>query len=242
MAYVPPPELIAEQRIMLCEGGADNEFFKRLIRSRGGLPTFCFSFPPEAKNEEAGTLHGRDNFVNMLKVLNLYFKAYPERIADIEGILLALDAGDDAAQAFDDARKQIVAAGQFGEPKAATEIARNPPHPPITVLVVPPGKHAVGGLETLCINAMSDDFAKELKCVEDFFECCPTDFSKWNSETRHKAWLRCMIAATYEPDPTRSTSTLFAKLRNKQPAIDIEKDCFNTLFEQIRTFCDHVRR
>ena len=89
MAYVPPPELILSRHIMLCEGSGDNEFFKRLIRSRNGLPEFCFPFPPEAKvsAQETGTLHGRDNFVNMLKVLNLYFKAYPEKLDSIDGVL-----------------------------------------------------------------------------------------------------------------------------------------------------------
>jgi hypothetical protein len=237
---VPTPHPITEPLIMLCEGKSDNEFFMRLLRQYS-LPQFSFPFPPQPDDESpAGpALHSRDGFVNMLGRLNDYFDLVPDLKTKTKGVLIALDAADDPVDSFRHARKQIRSAGKFGLPDAAGHIATSADRPPIAILVVPPsGK---GGLETLCVEAIQATYPDHANCMDQFFSCCPTNYVlDWNAESYEKAKLRVMIAATYRPDPSRSTTMVFSKRGNQPAAIDVGNPIFKPLSDLIGSFCKGV--
>jgi hypothetical protein len=232
---VPEPHKITQPLILLCEGGADNEFFKRLVRSRK-LSPFCFPFPPD--KSEGPPLYGRDGFRNMLSVLNSYFNLDPELNKRTKGILIALDSANDHRESFSAAREQIIEATTFGVPQAAGEVASSNDRPPIAVITVPGNEP--GSLESLCVKAMRDAFPDHAKCMDAFFECCPSDYDTWNSEGRDKARLRCLIASTYRPDPSRSTRLIFAGRNGEAPAIDIENALFDPIAAEVEKFCTQV--
>lgn len=240
MVELPEPHRLEANLVMLCEGASDNEFFERLIE-KNKLPPFSFPFPPHPKFvvDGAPALHGRDGFINMLTRLNDYFKLVPELNARMKGILLAVDAAENADETFQAVKKQVADAGEFGVPNKPQEIAKSSTRPALSIIVVSAdGKK--GSLESLCVEAMAKKFDAEAKCMESFFKCCPTDFAKWKTERYDKARLRCMIAATYEPDPSRSTGTAFSKAKNKPAAIDIGDDVFKPLAEELKAFCEGV--
>jgi hypothetical protein len=235
MIEAPAPHRISEALLMLCEGGADNEFFRRLLRAYN-LPKFAFPFPPIGQEGAPGPpLYGRDGFINMLKTLNNYFDLDPSLATRTKGILIALDAANDASASFRHARGQIQAAGNFGIPSQAGEIANSQNRPPVSIITVP--LDVPGSLESLCVEAVKQAHPEYANCMETFFECCPTDYSAWNPEGYDKARLRCLVAATYQPDPSRSTSLLFANRNAEPPAIDIQNAVFKPLADAIQKFC-----
>jgi hypothetical protein len=237
MADVPPPLRIDQSLIMLCEGDADNEFFRRLIRSRQ-LPAFCFPFPPIGSSE-GPPLYGRDGFVNMLGRLNSLFRLNPELEKSIRGILIALDSTNAPNDSFTLARDQIATAGEFGVPPVLGAAALSANRPPIAIITVPTG--SAGSLETLCVAALRARFPDHANCMDAFLECCPTDYTTWNAEGLDKARLRCMIAATYRSDPSRSTRLIFAHRNSDDPAVDINHNLFDSIANEIRSFCRNIR-
>lgn len=147
-----------------------------------------------------------------------------------------LDAAEDAQRSFQLARAQIVNAGHFGVPNGIAQVAKSAQRPSIAVIIIP-GNSNKGSLESLCVEALSKKYAAEFACMEKFFDCCPTDFSAWQTEHFDKARLRCMIASTYQPDPSRSTGTAFARLKSHPPAIDIADDTFTPIANDLKAFC-----
>jgi hypothetical protein len=211
---------IQSEFVMLCEGHGDNEFFKKLIQQYK-LPNFDFPFPPltnDGSDAEGRPLHSRDGFGNMLEKLAAYFdfnKSHPVR-----GILIAADATDRPKASLTHIRKQIEAVPDFGVPNEQRSLEPSKAGwPAIGIILIP--MDSPGGLETLCVAAMSEAFAGELECTEKFLECCPQEPGLWGREKADKVRLQCLIAATYKPNPTRSLRYAFTKLRKAAPAIDI---------------------
>jgi hypothetical protein len=242
----PYPRAVTGPYLMLCEGQSDNRFFKKLCESRERkIPEFQFLFPPspeESKDSQHDgvALYGKDGFVNMLAVLNSIFEFKPEVVEAIRGILLVIDACDDATKAFSDLRDQIAAAGKFGVPNGPVEIARSADRPPISVLVV--GNEAnKGGLESLCFAALADTKQKEAGCLEQFLTCCELTENTWNAEKFDKTRLACLIAVTYEPNPTRGISNIFNSHKGAAPAVDIEAARFDETYQAIRNFCEETQ-
>jgi hypothetical protein len=230
------PHRIEHNLVMLCEGKSDNEFFKKLLASRR-LPDFSFPFPPEGDPRD---LHGLGGYLPMLQRLESYLTFDPALKDRLKGILIVVDARDKPHETLREVRGQIRKAGHFGIPDAAFQIqGSDTGYPPIEILLMP-GVDRPGALETLLVEALSQMYPTEAKCVHEYIKCCPTNPAAWGAEPADKARLQCLVAATYQINPSRPASLLFNRHDDHPPAIDIERPCFNEIEKHLRTFCRAV--
>jgi len=240
---VPDPFPITKNFVMLCEGKADNEFFRKLI-SHHKLPEFDFPFPPEAGRFEPDdisglTLYGSSGYKDMLKSIATYLGYFPELKDQLKGILIVADATGKPSEVLKNIRKQVKAVGNFGIPaKPMDTTASADGYPSLSILLLP--INGVGGIETVCLGDIGSRYRIEMECLESFLECCPTGPLKWPAEKLGKAKFHALVAATYKHDPSRALSMAFKKQTKQPPVLEIGADCFVPIAEYIRDFCRSV--
>jgi hypothetical protein len=103
---------------------ADRRFFSKLAKHHK-LPKIDFPWPVE-EDEDASRdtkkFFGKTNFVNMLSVLSIYMREFPELKGRIKCIVIATDAGGDRAKSFKAVKNQIVKASNFPVPDRVMKI------------------------------------------------------------------------------------------------------------------------
>src|SRR5687767_11625091 len=112
-------------RIILCEGAADEAFFRKLIEKRK-LPEFRVRYPGDTRQGETG---GRKGFATKLRQLRI------EREFDsVSAILIVSDNDEDGALAFGEVQRQIKAA-EFEAPTAP--LVSTSSIPAISIMMIP---------------------------------------------------------------------------------------------------------
>lgn len=221
------PLELKEQLVLLCEGDADKNFFRKLLQKRPGLPKFDIPFPFEG-------LGGKAAFASMLRAI----RGDRHGFARIRGVLIVADSADDPAASFRTIRDQIREAEGYGVPTAPLEVTHGSAgYPPLAVMLLP-DEATPGGLETLCIQEMVPKTPWITPCVEQFLRCDQIQAHTWPPEKLDKARYHSMVAALYRDDPGRALSYAF---KDPTPLISVEAPCFNDVELRLRNFDAAVR-
>lgn len=215
---------------IVCEGYADKEFFRHLIRART-LPEFDIPFPQEPGDIEGQqVLAGRSDFGKMLQVLraNFALKGLPR------AVLLVADSGDDPAAVFAEIRSSIAGVAGYAPPDHLLTPGRSATAPDLLVVTVP-WINQPGSLETLCLIHLATKHAAIAPHVAEF--CQRTGVSAWTAEKRDKARLQCFIAATNTEDPNKSLRYAFS---GANPIISVNDACFDQIAQLLANFANYL--
>ena len=222
------PTKIEGPLIILCEGKADQAFFRKIMDKRPESPKFSMPFNPDH-------FHGNGAYKEMLQALQGSMLDF----LSLKGILIVADSTDDPTNIFNNICKQIGEAGGYGIPGKPLEIARPPNsngYPALAVMFLPDETNP-GALETLLVQEMIGREPWIDGCVNNFFRCGKIDVQNWSSEKRDKARYHCMVAALNEDDPSKAASYAF---KEPTPVIDVTAACFDSVVQRLRDFSTAV--
>ncbi len=185
---------LVHSRVIICEGQADKEFFKRLIRERD-LPYF------DIPNGE-----GRGYFSTILKGIRV-----GSQKTKLNAILVVSDNDSDPVRAFAEVQEQIRMATGYPVPPRPMEVAKIVGQPAVLIMMIP-WKDIEGCLETL-LKAIWERERPPMKiCVDEFLRC--TNVTEWEIPKRDKAAIQCYIAGSNHEDPTKSLRWYLNKTQN----------------------------
>lgn len=230
--------------LLLPEGRADRKLFEKLIESRAGTPKFDMPWPTTEDERPhlpaTGNHHkyyGREGFARMLKAVA---QSMVLDYCEVRGILMATDAGDDPAEAFENVRRQIreankaSGAGEFPLPSAAGQIALGKGGmPSVEVMLVPPSGQ--GSLETLCVECLKKRWPDVHAAAAAYLTTPPTDISAWNTEKQSKSRFQCMVAGKHKDDPTMS---VYGAL--ERGLIDPKDPLFDDIHDRLKSFAANL--
>jgi hypothetical protein len=211
---------LKSELILLCEGPADQNFFRELIKKRN-LPEF-----------DILPVHGKDGFREMLKSV----RGNPRGFSRVRGVLIVADSGDDPSNTFKNIKRQIKAHGYPVPPSLSAVASPTVDHPAVSVTLLPNNEEP-GSLETLYVQELISRDAWISTCVDDFLQCEKIDAGNWPPEKRDKARFQCIIAARNREDPTRTAAHVYSRTPQ---LIDVMAPCFNEVVERLRAFCQSV--
>ena len=200
------PLKLEAELVLLCEGKADQEFFRKLMEKRSGFPKFDMPFPTDK-------LHGNGAFGGMLETIRGDMIGFPR----IKGVLIVADSTDEPAVLFKSICSQIRAAGEYGVPSKLLEVAFAINHPAVAVMLLP-DESTPGALETLLAQQIVDKAPWVTACVDQFLRCDKIDAHAWPAEKRDKARFHSMVAALHRDDPSKAASQAF---RDPTPMIAV---------------------
>jgi hypothetical protein len=127
------PYTLKSDRVLLCEGGADRVFFRKLVAELG-FPEFDIPFPQEDRADDERVLSGKGAFGGMLQSIRGDGIRYPL----ITAVLIAADSGNHPEQTFREICSQIRSVGSLGIPSRPLELAKSEEgHPRVAILLVP---------------------------------------------------------------------------------------------------------
>ncbi|MBF0565776.1 MAG: hypothetical protein HQK89_11075 [Nitrospirae bacterium] len=217
---------INEEVVLIGEGLADENFFKKLIARRPVLTESCGAniLNAEGVTKIATTLKGISR---------------AKGFRNVKGVLIAADSGSDPTKTFDDICKQIKSATGYNIPAKPLEIAPKTDDYPAVAVMLLPDENTPGGLEALCVEEIIQKYPWVEDCVETFLSCGEIDITTWPVEKQGKARFHSMVAALNRDDPSRSLSKSF---KDPNPIIDVSASCFDKVAEQLKDFCCAVRK
>jgi len=190
------PVEFTKPRLILCEGTSDKTFFCELIRAKG-LPDFQVHFPYGVK-ERTGGITKYARFLNGAKVLDF------QKV--VRGVLLVADRDTDSAAQLDVVREQLREEG-FGVPRRELEYVRSPNGLPAVAVMMLPLNGPVGNLETELRPLALAHWNHLENPLDAYFQA--SDATRWDLGNQDKMKIQCLIAATCEPNPYGSLSTLY---------------------------------
>ena len=183
--------------VILTEGEADDAFIKKLIEENNlGLENFILR---EVRNDGGCTNFGK-------RIRSIRTVSEPMVLRDCGAIVIIADNDDDPAEQFLVIRNQIEIANEgavaddlFGVPINPLVAARQSLSlPPLYILMLPWSNEA-GCLETLCLAAMNPDYAPQLACVDEIFQCVGA--SAWSTTMQSKFRVQCLLSSICNGDP-----------------------------------------
>lgn len=169
---------------IICEGPADESFFKRLINELN-LPNFDI-LPGK----------GRGHFAEMLKGLRAGAKA-----SKLDAILIVSDNDDDPSRSFGEVKNQIRIAGGYPIPEEPMRLAKTTGQPAVLIMMIP-WIDIPGCLESLMKQVWQREQEATMLCVEEFLKC--SKVVEWEIQKRDKAAVQCFIAGFNREDPNKS--------------------------------------
>ena len=221
---------LREKLVLLCEGEADKNFFTALISARNGLPKFDIPFPNKV---DAATLHGSSAFGGMLRAI----RGAGFDFKNIEGVLIVADSATKPNDTFRTICKQIRQPGGFPIPHTIDSVApRTEDHPAVAIKLLP-ALTKPGGLETLCVEALSSMHPWLMKCVDEFLTCGGGKALTWSPEKQDKAKYAAMVAASNSKDPGKAVSRAF---EGSSPLINPNHRTFDVVEAMILDFANTV--
>jgi len=219
---LPEREELKSPLQLVCEGAADEVFFRRLLLTRqlAGIDVSC----PKGKD---GRCIGKSGFKGRLDAIQGLMKG------TLRGVLLVTDADTNPGVAFTDAVACLSGTGKYPIPGSVYEIAQGAGMPSTAVAVIP-AINRTGHLDSLILDCMEDMYRNTLiPCVDAFAQCANVE--QWDESKRSKMRLRSLIAITYDKNPGLSLAYFLE-----------EKNCpfdFNhRAFDSIATFIDRFSR
>jgi hypothetical protein len=220
------PLRLEAELVLLCEGEADRQFFRKLVEKRSGFPKFDIPFPN-------GQLYGNSAFGRMLEAIRGNKIAF----ARIRGVLIVADSTDDPGKVFELVRNQIQAVGGYGVPSKISEVASATDYPGVEIMLLP-NENTPGALETLLAQEITDREPWVSLCLDQFLRCDKIEAHSWPAERRDKARFHSLVAALHQEDPSRAASYAF---KDPSPLIRVEASCFDDVERRLRDFCRAIK-
>lgn len=206
--------------MLICEGRADRAFFKALLEVRGisGVRVETTA----QTNYDTGGITKIGSKLRSLKISSTQPK--------YSRYLIVVDADDDRDAAFKLVCDQIECVVPGVRPvREAESIGVGTQY---MVVLIPGG--SLGCLETLCCLAARDYNSQITSAVDTFYAQLRCDqWSRQNS--RSKLWLRAILAASWEKDPSIYLKSVFTD-KGPRKLIDLQHEAFNHLSDIIRRF------
>jgi hypothetical protein len=190
-----PRNTFAGPRAIVCEGRADEAFFRALITARQ-LPEFEIKNTGDADPNQRG---GIDKFGLLLQGIPSW-----RGFDQLTDILLVADNDEKPADNFRRVRDQIAAVTPFGLPAVRYTVPNSPLErttgtPTICILMIP-WADAAGNLESLCLQSAMDAAPAMALCVDAFATC--TTAGTWPEVSRlSQMKLRSILAARHKSNP-----------------------------------------
>jgi hypothetical protein len=220
------PAAIKEPWVIVCEGDADKFFFRKLLALNDIIGVEA---PFPTKSDEGGI----GQFARFLQGLERYFDL-------LTGVVLVADSTNDRNKIFRDVCKKIKQANRDGSldypiRKELKKIEGKAGRAPSVVVITLPIDGA-GGLETLCVEALSRRYPKVRKCVESFLKCSGVD--KWgNQEKIDKARFQALIAGGNKDDPNKSLKNML-----DYDLIPLDHGCFKSVVDFLKALPTQLRQ
>jgi hypothetical protein len=218
------PIEINHEVTVLCEGAADQNFTKELIKQRDGFPPIDF-LPPDR-------FYGRSGFDRMLVALK-----GSDSFMRIRGVLIVADSHDIPSDTFVQICDQIRRVPDFPVP---TQPLRPAPatlgHPSVAIMLLP-DEATPGALESLFAQELEDKHKWVTACLDAFLKCGQITAHQWAPEKHAKARYHSMVAALHHADPSRSASTTFT---SNPPVMSIKARTFDSVERRIKDFCTAI--
>jgi hypothetical protein len=183
--------------VILTEGEADDAFIKKLIEDNGlGVENFII----RKVNQDGGCT----NFWKRIRSIRTTTE--PMILRNCEAVVIIADNDGSPAEQFAAIRNQIEMANQgvvaddlFGIPLTPLVAARQSLSlPPVIVLMLPWGNEP-GCLETVCLSSMNPDYAPQLACVDEIFQCVGA--GAWSATMQAKFRVQCLLSSICTGDP-----------------------------------------
>lgn len=216
---------------LLCEGAADQSFFKIMLEKRGGYPPFNYLNPKEH--------YGATNFDKMLQAIQGDLKSFTH----LKGVLILADSASNPADTFKNICSQLKHAGKFPLPTAPGVTATPDPNvnkgmPAVRIMFLPTDTDP-GCLETLCVKVLLDHYPWAEACLKTYLSCDKITAHGWPVEKLDKARYHCLVAAIHRDDPSKAVSNAFRSSGggNQPPLIDVGHPVFDETAKRIRDFC-----
>ena len=176
--------------LLLCEGPADCEFYKRLLVARGigqEIEVICPADVP-------GAGHGRDAFTKFLQVV----KIGSSFSRNVKAVLAVGDADDDQKGSFEVVRDQLEAAG-YARHGGCCKLSPSPSGilPYSMIYMVPQSKE--GCLETIWLEAMFKKHPLIRDPLDEFMGKTPA--KGWGLTKQEKMRASTVVAATCKENP-----------------------------------------
>ena len=224
--------LLEHRFTLLCEGAADQNFVRELLKKRGSYPEFNFLDPKEH--------YSVSNFGRMLGQIQGDLKSFSR----LKGVLIIADSASNPGQTVKNIREQVREAGNFPLHPSSSMAAPNVPAattgmPPVHITLLPT-ESTPGGLETLCVEVLLKQYPWAEACLKKYLTCDQIEASNWSAEKLDKARYHCLVAALYRDDPSKAVSSAFRQPEgsNTKPLIDVMDPIFDDIAKRIKDFCD----
>jgi hypothetical protein len=187
-----------KERLILCEGTTDKAFFCQLIQAKR-LPDFQVQYP-WGVTETSGGLSKYSRFLNGAKSVEF------EKI--VRGILLVADRDSDSAAQFRLVTSQLRDRG-FGVPDRELQYVRSPNGLPSVAIMMLPLNRQIGNLESVVLPVALEHWAQMAGPLNTYFGA--SEAGNWEVGKQDKMKVQCLIAATCEPNPYGSLSTIYTE-------------------------------
>jgi hypothetical protein len=212
---------------IICEGSADRVFLTRLLQSPWGVTDFAVRCTHTTDSRRCA---GRSGLKDTLLAVDAVRATIN---GSLRGIAIVFDSDDDPAGRFNEIIEAI-RASKLGYPKPTAPLEISKGDPSIGVVLLP-WFDRPGHLDELLFESLKESHSDLLTPVEDYQAATSHRIGDWKFGSKSKMRLRCVIAASHEPDPGVALSYLLET--SKSPV-----DFHHKSFDQLMTFFDDFRR
>lgn len=219
------PKRITKSYIAICEGNADEETFKVLVRKRR-IRNIEFVCPDASCGG-----YGKSYFYGVLSALTIL-----RGFDNLKGIIFIQDSDSNPNVALRELQQQLRKANRGFEPEERFTIPVNlltpsfsANRPPILFLTIP-WIDTLGALESLILPSLEAAFPEITDCLNDYCDCTQ-NVNGWSASKQSKMRLASMVAAICRKDPTSAIQNMWNKdeFRNL-----MENECFDQLADFFR--------
>jgi hypothetical protein len=207
---------------VICEGPADRALITRLLQVRWGVTDFSVrcTHSDDPDNHQCA---GKSGLTATLRAADAVRAIHPRAA---RGIAIVFDSDDNPTANFKSILDSIKAAKlSYPVPTAPLEIARRKDAPSIAIALLP-WHDTQGHLDELVFEALQQSHADLLQPIADYRTATAHRTGTWRFSIQSKMKLRCMIAASFEKDPSRSLAYL---LEGSDCPVDFKHSCFDRL-------------
>lgn len=186
MPEEPTDEIVlTESHLIICEGGADESFFKHLLPAHG-LGGFQVEVPIGG-----GGVNKYRHFLNALPLQRGYDQ--------LSTITLVGDNDLSHRNPFHRLQQEIKEAhAGYPVPINPMVLARSDTHPNVVAFLVPWADER-GNLESLILQAFSAEWPEIRRAANQYLDASPA--KTWTADEQAIMLLQCMIAAICKKDP-----------------------------------------